>query len=153
MEFDVPLQLRIASRPYDYPYDGVFHPARMAVLAIDLQIDFVSSDGYLARRGYDAAPLRAILPTVNAVLATARAAGCLVVHTRQGYRADFADMTPHEHWRRKRAGLAGTTVLLRNAPGYEIVPEIAVEPKDVIIDKSKEAARATDGPQVSSVLT
>jgi nicotinamidase-related amidase len=140
MEIEVPLQLRIAARPYDYPYDGVFHPARMAVLAIDLQIDFVSSEGYLARRGYDTSPLRAILPTVNAVLAAARDAGCLVIHTRQGYRADLADMTPHEHWRRQRAGLEGTTVLLRNSPGYEIVPDIAVAADDVIIDKTTNGA-------------
>jgi nicotinamidase-related amidase len=136
----VPRELRIAARPYAYPYDGIFYPARTALLVIDLQIDFVSSDGYLAMRGYDPAPLRAILPAVNAVMAAARAVGCLVVHTRQGYRADLADMTPHEHWRRKRAGLEGTTVLLRGSPGYEIVPEITVGADDIIVDKTANGA-------------
>jgi nicotinamidase-related amidase len=136
----VPLELRIASRPFDYPYDGVFHPARTALLSIDLQVDFLSNDGYLARKGYDPSPLRAILPAVNAVIAAARNAGCLVIHTRQGYRADLADMTPYEHWRRKRAGLEGTTVLVRNSPGYEIVPEITIGADDIIIDKTTNGA-------------
>jgi nicotinamidase-related amidase len=140
MESEVNRRLRIASRPYDYPYDGAVDPGRMAVLVIDLQIDFVSSAGYLARRGYDTSAVQAILPTVNAVLAAARDAGCLVVHTRQGYRADLADMTPHEHWRRKRAGLEGTTLLLRNSPGYAIVPEITVAADDIIIDKTTNGA-------------
>jgi nicotinamidase-related amidase len=136
----MPFELRIASRPYDYPYDGVFHPAKTALLVIDLQIDFVSSDGYLARKGYDTSPIRGILPAVNAVMAAAREAGCLIIHTRQGYRADRADMTPYEHWRRKRGGFEGTTFMLRNAPGYQIVPEITVGADDIIIDKTTNGA-------------
>jgi nicotinamidase-related amidase len=130
----------IRSRPFDYPYDGNLDPKVTALLVIDLQVDFLSSDGYFARKGYDPAPLRAILPTVNALIDTARAAGCLILHTRQGYRADMADMTPYERWRRKRAGLEGTRVLLRSSPGFEIVPEITVHAADVIVDKTANGA-------------
>ncbi len=130
----------IRARPYDFPYDGRLVPAHTALLVIDLQIDFLSPDGYFARKGYDPAPLRAILPAVNAVIEAARAAGCLIVHTRQGYRADMADMSPYERWRRARAGLSGTEVLLRSSPGFAIVPEIAVDPADVIIDKTANGA-------------
>ena len=91
----------IRSRPFDYPYDGRLDARATALLVIDLQIDFLSPDGYFARKGYDAAPLRAILPAVAAVIEAARAAGCAIVHTRQGYRADMADMTPYERWRRR----------------------------------------------------
>jgi len=130
----------IKARPFDYPYDGRLDPAATALLVIDLQIDFLSPDGYLARKGYDPAPLRAILPAVNRVIDAARAAGCLIVHTRQGYRADMADMTPYTRWRRKRAGLDGTQVQLRSSPGYQIVPEIAVGVGDVVIDKTANGA-------------
>lgn len=130
----------IRSRPFDYPYDGNLDPAVTALLVIDLQVDFLSSDGYFARKGYDPAPLRAILPNVNALIDAARAAGCLILHTRQGYRADMADMTPYERWRRKRAGLEGSQVLLRSSPGFEIVPEITIHANDIIVDKTANGA-------------
>ena len=85
----------IKARPFDFPYDGRLVPAQTALMVIDLQIDFQSQDGYFARKGYDPAPLRAIIPAVNAVIRAARQAGCLIVHTRQGYRGDLADMTPY----------------------------------------------------------
>jgi biuret amidohydrolase len=130
----------IKARPFDFPYNGKLDPARMALLVIDLQIDFVSPEGYLAKRGYDVAPLKAILPTVRSVIAAVRAAGGLIVHTRQGYRADLADMTPYEHWRRRRGGLGGTRVLVRGSPGFEIVPELPVSAEDVIVDKTANGA-------------
>jgi nicotinamidase-related amidase len=130
----------ILAHPFDYPFDGNLDPARTAILAIDLQIDFLSPDGYLAAKGYDPAPLRAILPNVAAILNAGRAAGCLIVHTRQGYRADLADMSVYERWRRRRAGLEGTEILLRGSPGFEIVPEILVDDADVIIDKTANGA-------------
>jgi len=130
----------ISARPFDYPYDGNLDPAATALLVIDLQVDFLSSDGYFARKGYDPAPLRAIVPTVNAVIAAARQAGCTIIHTRQGYRADRADMTPYEHWRRRRAGLEDTDVLLRSSPGFEIDPAIDVSAEDIIIDKTANGA-------------
>jgi len=130
----------IAARPFDFPYDGRLDPAATALLVIDLQIDFLSPDGYFARKGYDPSPLRAILPNVNRLIAAARSAGLLIVHTRQGYRADLADMTPYERGRRRRAGLDGTEILLRSSPGFAIVPEIAVAATDVIVDKTANGA-------------
>ncbi|MBX3502252.1 MAG: cysteine hydrolase [Alphaproteobacteria bacterium] len=128
------------ARPFPYPYDGRLIAAATALLVIDLQRDFLSPDGYFARKGYDPAPLRAILPAVNRLIEAARAAGLLIVHTRQGYRADLADMTPYERWRRRRAGLEGTDILLRSSPGYEIVPELSRADTDVVIDKTANGA-------------
>jgi len=126
----------IKARPFDFPYDGQLIPARTALLVIDLQTDFLSETGYFAKRGYDPAPLRAIIPAVNAVIKAARRAGCPVIHTRQGYRADLADMTPYEKWRRKRGGMEGTDILLRSSAGFQIDPAIDVDPADVIVDKT-----------------
>ena len=135
----------IKARPFDFPYDGRLVAARTALLVIDLQVDFLSESGYFARKGYDPAPLRAIIPAVNAVIGAARRAGCLVVHTRQGYRADLGDMTPYEKWRRKRGGLEGTDVLLRSSPGFQIDPAVDVAATDYIVDKTCNGAfTATD---------
>lgn len=48
----------------------------------------------------------------------------------------MADMTAYEKWRRKRAGLDGTDILLRSGSGFQIVPEIDVAPEDIIVDKT-----------------
>lgn len=126
----------IEAQPFDFPYDGKLVPSQTALMVIDLQIDFCSPSGYFASMGYDPAPLAAIVPSVNRVIAAARAAGCLIIHTRQGYRADLADMTPYEKWRRKRSGLENTQVLLRSSPGFQLLPELDVADTDVIIDKT-----------------
>jgi nicotinamidase-related amidase len=126
----------IKAKPFDFPYDGRLVPGNTALIVIDLQEDFLSTTGYFAKQGYDPTPLRAILPTVNRLIAAARAAGLRIIHTRQGYRGDMADMTPYEKWRRKRAGLEGTEILLRSSPGFQIVAEIDVAPEDIVVDKT-----------------
>jgi biuret amidohydrolase len=142
----------IKARPFDFPYDGNLDPARLALLVIDLQVDFVAPEGYLARRGYDVTPVRAILPAVRAVTEAVRRVGGLVVFTRQGYRVDLADMTDYERFRRRRGGLDGTQVLVRGSPGFEIAPELPVEPADVIVDKTANGAFTyTDLEQVLRV--
>ncbi len=126
----------ISAKPFDYPYDGNLDARKTALIVIDLQEDFLSTTGYFALQGYDPAPLRAILPAVNQLIAACREAGIQIIHTRQGYRGDLADMTPYEKWRRQRSGLEGTNVLLRSSPGFQIVPELDVRPQDIIVDKT-----------------
>lgn len=128
----------IDAQPYRFPYNGRFEPARCALLVIDLQRDFLAYDGYFARQGYDPAPLRAILPNVNALIGACRQAGMLIIHTRQGYRADLADMTAFEKWRREQRQLEGA--LLRGTPGFELVDELDVRSSDVIVDKTCNSA-------------
>jgi len=126
----------ISAQPFDFPYDGNLSASSTALVVIDLQEDFLSNTGYFAKSGYDPSPLRAILPTVNKLIVAARAAGVRVIHTRQGYRGDMADMTPYEKWRRKRNGLEGTQVLLRSSPGFHIAKDIDVRDEDIIVDKT-----------------
>ncbi len=70
----------------------------------------------------------------------ARAAGCLIVFTRQGHRADMADMAGYDRRSSKRALPKTAGVLLRGSPGFEIVPEIKVRAGDVIVDKTANGA-------------
>ncbi|NVN38736.1 cysteine hydrolase family protein [Komagataeibacter swingsii] len=126
----------IHARPFDFPYDGNLDPGATALIVIDMQQDFLSTTGYFTRQGYDSSPLRAILPIVSKLIDACHIVGIRVIHTRQGYRADKADMTPYERWRRERSGLECADVLLRGTPGFEIAPEIDVWPEDIIIDKT-----------------
>lgn len=129
----------IKARPFDFPDSGSLDPASTALLVIDLQVDFLSPGGYLAKKGYDTAPLRAILPAVNSIIDAAHAAGCLIVHTRQGHRADLADIPLGEHRNRKRPRPKPGT-LVRGSPGFEIFSGVKVRPSDVIIDKTANGA-------------
>ena len=130
----------IKARPFDYPEDGNLDPETTALVVIDMQLDFLSPEGYLAKKGYDVAPLRAIIPTVNRVIRAARAAECLVVFTRQGHRADLADIGFARQEDRKRARLKHHSLLVRGSPGFDIVPEIKVRADDIIIDKTANGA-------------
>ncbi len=134
----------IKAHPFDFPYDGALLPACTAVLAIDLQVDFLSGDGYFARKGYDPAPLRAVIAPIKRLTDAAREAGCLVIWTRQGYRADLADANEYDHWRARRAGIdmkrSDPGSLLRGSPGYQIVPELTPPSHDVIVDKTANGA-------------
>ena len=116
----------------------------MALLVIDLQIDFLSPEGYFAKKGYDPSPLRAIIPAVRRLVDAARFSGCRVIWTRQGYRADAADATRYDAWRASRAGISLTAgapdSLLRGTPGYEIIPELNVRLDDIIVDKTANGA-------------
>ena len=72
----------IKARPFDFPYDGNLQAQKTALIVIDLQEDFLSTTGYFARQGYDPAPLRAILPAVNRLIAA-----CLDPQSRESFAA------------------------------------------------------------------
>lgn len=136
--------MRVEARPFTFPYTGTLDPARTALLAVDMQNDYLSLDGFFARKGYDPSPLRAIIPVIGALAEAARRVGVQVIWTRQGYRADLADVTPYDRWRNARAGIplvAGDGAsLLRGSVGHENVPELAPVEGDVTVDKTANGA-------------
>ena len=127
--------IQIAARPFGFPYDGQLDPASTALLVIDLRsISYRRAAISLGRATTQR--LRAILPTVNAVIHAAR-------ETRCPFIVSYASGLPlrscrHDTLRALEAqagGLEGTNVLMRSSPGFEIVPEITIAPGDIIVDK------------------
>src|ERR1700687_5623713 len=65
--------------------------ARSAFIIIDMQRDFLEPGGFGAALGNDVTRLQAAVGPCQAMLAAARAADMLVIHTREGHRPDLSD--------------------------------------------------------------
>jgi len=126
-------------------------PRRCALLLIDMQRDFCTPGGYAASAGLDVARLRAVVPAQQRLLAAARRAGLLVVHTREGHRADLSDLLPAKRRRAERAGAPiGARgplgrLLLRGEYGHDFIDELQPQAGEPVIDKPGYSAfHATD---------
>ncbi len=133
--------ITLDAQPFAYSFDV----AHTALVIIDMQRDFVEPGGFGETLGNDVSLLTAIVPTVRAVLQAWRAAGGLVVHTRESHLPDLSDCPPAKRLRGSptlRIGDEGPMgrILVRGEPGNAIVRQLAPVDGEVVIDKPGKGA-------------
>lgn len=118
---------------------------RSALIIIDMQRDFLEPGGFGAVLGNDVSLLARAIAPCRRILDAARAAGLLVIHTREGHRPDLSDAPPAKVQRGpagKRIGADGPMgrILIRGEAGHDIVPTLAPLPGEPVLDKPGKGA-------------
>lgn len=126
------------AKPFDFDYD----PRKTALIIIDMQRDFCAPGGFGEALGNDITPTKSIIPTVRKVLDAARAKKLLVIHTREGHKADLSDLEPAKLRRSSSIGKKGPMgrILVRGEYGHDIVDELQPLKGELVIDKPGKGA-------------
>ena len=135
------------------PFPLSFNEATTALLIIDMQRDFVLPGGFGEKLGNDTSLLLAAVEPTQRVLELARQKGMLVVHTREGHRADLSDCPPAKLTRGGLTfiGIEGPMgrILVRGEQGHDIIHQLYPKAGEPVIDKpGKGSFHATDLHQI-----
>lgn len=133
--------LSLAAQPFDFK----FETACTALLIIDMQRDFIEPGGFGHVLGNDVSLLGRIVPACQTVLSAWRAAGALVVHTRESHKADLSDCPPAKLNRgnpKLRIGDSGPMgrILIAGEPGHQIIAELSPLAGEIVVDKPGKGA-------------
>ena len=128
--------IEIDATPFAYP----FAPGHTALVVIDMQRDFVEPGGFGASLGNDVSLLHTAIAPIARLLAAWRARNWTIVHTRESHQPDLSDCPPAKRLRGSpslRIGEPGPMgrLLIRGEPGTSIIPALAPEPGEPVIDK------------------
>jgi nicotinamidase-related amidase len=119
--------------------------SRTALIIIDMQRDFLEPGGFGETLGNNVSLLKSAVEPCRQVLAAARKAGILVIHTREGHSPDMNDAPPAKVERgepSKRIGDPGPMgrILIQGEPGHDIIKELYPIAGEPVVDKPGKGA-------------
>lgn len=124
--------------------------AGSALLVIDMQVDFVSDDGYLARSGIDLSPVKATVDRIGILIGKARKKGIPVVYTRTVHEK-FTDSSVWKSRNRGKSNAPG--ICASGSYGTEIVDGLKPLPGEPVVVKHRyDAMLGTDLPVILRTL-
>ena len=121
-------------------------PSETAVIVVDMQNAYASKGGYIDVAGFDVSGAAAAVDQTRKVLDVARAAGISVIYFQNGWDKDYVEAggpgSPNWHksnalkTMRAHPELEGT-LLAKGTWDYAIVDELAPQPGDIVIPKTR----------------
>jgi nicotinamidase-related amidase len=121
-------------------------PAHTALLLIDMQRDFVESDGVFGELGVDLSMYRDALPRLASLLADARRASALVVHVQNTALPDRLSDSPAQirfnlrmHAGKRRDG-APLRYSVAGTPGHDFVKALVPCGDELVVLKHRSSA-------------
>src|ERR1700759_755212 len=132
------------------PYEFELKPLECALRIIDSHRGFLEPGGFGEMLGNDVSQLRRTIEPNRRLLAAWRAAGLLVIHTREGHRPDLSDLPNSKKIRGRSATCIGDSgpmgrILVRGEAGHDIIAELYPAAGEPVVDKpGKGAFFATD---------
>jgi len=135
------------------PYAFTFHPAKTALVIIDMQRDFLLKGGFGdLQSASQLAAVQKIIPSTLSVLQACRKAGVTVIHTREGHEPSLLDC-PLPKLTRQKASPTSTRhtlvigqegpmgrLLVRGEYGHDIVDELQPLLGELVVDKPGKGA-------------
>jgi nicotinamidase-related amidase len=116
--------------------DEVLHPARCALLAIDIQNDAMQPEGKIARAGNDVRSVARILPRCAWLMSEARRNGVPVLHLQLIELPNGRSDSPP--WLRAKRIISGVTdIFVEGTWGAEICEECAPLPGELVVTKHR----------------
>jgi ureidoacrylate peracid hydrolase len=116
-----------------------------AIIVNDMQNAFCSAGGYLDKVGFDLSQAPAAIEAVRRVVAAAREARMLVIHSQNGFSADLHDIPPSSPWWHKSPALRHMRsypelqgqILTEGTWDFDIINEVAPAPTEIVMRKSR----------------
>jgi ureidoacrylate peracid hydrolase len=141
---DLDLANQISHVPLLGTLEAKVEPGHTALIVVDVQNDFCAPGGMMAEEGFDVSPVQAMADRLPALIATARAAGALVVFIRNIYTSDgnvYLSDTWLEQASRARAGSYTRRDICREGSWEgDFYGEVRPEPGDPLIVKHRFSA-------------
>jgi ureidoacrylate peracid hydrolase len=138
-------QVTIEARPASVSFD----PAQTAVVVVDMQNDFGSTEGMFGQAGIDLGGIRGTIEPIRRVLASARRAGMRIIYLKMAFRPDLSDAGAPDapNWLKHLPMKVGESitapdgrpsrVLIRDTWNTDIIEELTPEPGDVVVYKHR----------------